>query len=257
MDYYYFKAKSLFCGSIVGVNQAPIVKDFAGNGASIERGINPFLLEGKNTLNISAFWPPDKSYQEGLTEVFTEVFLAKKGVDMPTAERILAELSFPNKTNPERYPKSLTIEFDIKNHPNPLLDGLLAKEELTQSDKKDINNVIEKFAKACQNLGTDKIWELGKHKYSAAAIANGISEAVAKTNLDEQMKMLTRHQGVVTLESDFENTIYHPAYNRRIYFVYTLPNMSGTFKLGKEGRTYSARFEVGVGFSNEGWQIVI
>ena len=257
MDYYFISAKTYACGCLVGINQAPILKDFTGNGASIERSINSMLLEGKNILNISAFWPPEKNYQGGEAEVHAQVFLAKKGINMPTPENVLAELSFPNETAPEVYPRILEIEFEIKNHTNPLLDDLVAKEELTASDKKEITNTISKFAKANQSLDAERIWELGKRKYLAAALANGMSESTAKSNLEDQMKIFSHDPGSITLELDFENTVYHPAYNRKIYFVHTIPNMRGTFKLGKEGKTYGARFEIGVGFASEGWKIVI
>lgn len=252
--YFYLKASVAGCGVIAGVNKAPILVDFEGNGRQTLLPVNEFILGGENTFNLDLFKPVGGQVEKGQSSFEGEVFLADPAQRVPTPLATLRKVRFPSEVLPEVFPQVRSFPFEVRDYENPVLAYVEPIEEPTPQDVASVRQLIDTFFEAVQASDFDKIIALNERKFQIRSAVYYMPPERFAAGIPRQFGLL--EAATSTLRLVCEDLQMRPIFNGSVFHVDGLRGM-GSFRIEREGTDESARFNLYVGKYRGEWTILL
>lgn len=167
---YRIKVKGEQVGSLVGINDAPIIADPRGKGIVLAMPVNEWIIPNyKNeftaTLTMSESMQKEE-FEEGVAAFSAQVFRVNPQSQTQEPAKVLDEFNWPINGIPERYPFPYRkpVEIDPLPPATKLWSEAQRLEKLTPDDKNQIFVLVDQIIKAFQNKDVGLIYDYMRYK---------------------------------------------------------------------------------------------
>jgi len=219
-DTYVIEAASQGIAVAIGINNAPIVTDLAAEGIRTSRAINEWIMPEGNALTAYLVWPDDRDFEPGLAEVHSRVFRPRPETSPPEPLELLAEFRWPVPDQPEAYPHTVEVPFQVKDPPPTRLWADAAPiETLSDLDRRLIIERVNEFASLVGSGDVPGTVALTEYKWREDARANQKDEQRMLDVASQSYTMVARKNGTPSPPIEPKSADFHISTGRRVVTV--------------------------------------
>ena len=191
---YRVRVESEKVGSLVGLNDAPVIADPIGLGVKVALPVNEWIIPDFDNKFTALLTAPEtgEPFERGTASVDASCFRVDPASQTGEAAATLAQFRWPLPT-PEVYPFpfSAPVEFDRPVPAVRLWEEAERFESLSAEDTSLVRAMADHLVTAFKSGDPDRIYELLRYKLEDYCLAYEIEQEAIRASAVDQFRMIT------------------------------------------------------------------
>jgi len=254
-EYYYLSVKTKDVKFIMGINNAPLIRDDEGDGIITAEPVSTWLIKGENTLSINLYKLDDKSKTRS-PSVEVQLYLHDSAFTTPTPKKVIAEYYYPPRKDEKttEFPLSKSISFNFPvNVGTQLWKEAETLSDVSENDKNEIIVLIKALETSLLNKDISSTISLQKYKIQDDALAEKKPVEQLENATRKSYEWLNEQRGLTINNITLNDTSFKICCKNKVVFV---SRINGTDALQLESDDLYFDIPIFVSKINKKWTIV-